>query len=388
MKQERPDILVVGAGIFGLTIAERVATELNKKVLLVEKRDHIGGNAYSEFDRETGIEIHKYGAHLFHTSRKKVWDYVKKFTDFTDYQHRVYTVHNGEVFPLPINLGTINQFFRLAYSPEEAKQLVAKQSAEAPRSPKNLRDKGISLIGRPLFEAFIMNYTAKQWQTPAEDLPPEIITRLPVRYNYDNRYFSDTYEGLPAKGYIGLFERMVNACGDNIEVRLGIDYLENEELKKLTESGVITVFTGPIDRFYDYRYGKLSWRSVEFKQETLETVDFQGCPVMNYADLDAPYTRIIEFKHFNPERALKKSGKTIIAKEYSKQWRDGDEPYYPVRKASDLAMLKKYQQLADKETHVFFGGRLGEYAYYDMDATFDSALNTYEKTLKPLLARD
>ncbi len=379
----KPDVIVVGAGIFGLTIAERTTTKLNKKVLLVEKREQIGGNAYSEFDKETGVEVHKYGAHLFHTSRENVWEYVKSFADFTDYQHRVYTVHNGEVFPLPINLGTINQFFRANYSPDEAREKIAKQASKAPKNPINLKDRGVSLIGEPLFEAFIMGYTAKQWQTPVEQLPPDIIERLPVRYNYNNRYFKDKYEGLPRNGYAELFANMIKACGDNLKLVLNTDYLESTELQKMTASGVLTVFTGPIDRYYDYCFGELAWRSIKFGIERLPVSDFQGCPVMNYADADVPFTRIIEFKHFHPEWELKDKAQTIIAREYSKTWHLGDEPYYPVRKREDLEILKKYQKLSGEENNVIFGGRLGEYAYYDMDATFGKALEVFEKLVLP-----
>ena len=381
------DLIVVGAGIFGLTIAERAANELNKKILIVEKRNHIGGNSYSERDPQTGIECHKYGAHIFHTSDKNVWEYVNKFTDFTNYQHRVYSVHNNEVFPLPINLGTINQFFHKNLSPNEAKALIKEQAKEAPNNPKNLKEQGISLIGKPLFEAFIMNYTAKQWQTPAEELSPDIIKRLPVRYNYDNRYFSNTYEGLPKNGYKNFFENILKSS-KNITIKLNTDYFKDKTLKELSKNGVPTVFTGPIDQFFDYQYGPLSWRSITFEKEVLETPDYQGCPVMNYADLEQSYTRIIEFKHFHPERNYGEyadnATKTVIFKEFSKTWQLGDEPYYPIRTKEDLKKLRQYQNLAKKQKNVIFGGRLGEYAYYDMDATFSSALKTFEVKIKPL----
>ncbi|MDO4398739.1 MAG: UDP-galactopyranose mutase [Candidatus Saccharibacteria bacterium] len=380
------DLIIVGSGIFGLTIAERAARKLNKKVLIVEKRDHIGGNSYSETDPETGIECHKYGAHIFHTSNQKVWEYVNNFANFTNYQHRVYSTHNNEVFPLPINLGTINQFFHKNYTPDEARNLISIQSKNSTKNPQNLKEQGISLIGKPLFEAFIMNYTAKQWQTPAEKLSPEIIKRLPVRYNYNNRYFSNTYEGLPKNGYNELFKNIVNSS-KNIRTKLSTDYFKNQEIRNLTKNGTLTIFTGPIDQFFNYKFGALNWRSVEFKKEIINTSDFQGCPVMNYADLEQPYTRIIEFKHFHPERTYKgyseKSNKTIIYKEFSKKWNLGDEPYYPVRTEEDLSKLKKYQSLAKQQSNIIFGGRLGEYAYYDMDATFASALKTFESKIAP-----
>jgi UDP-galactopyranose mutase len=384
------DLLIVGAGIFGLTIAERVANVLHKKVLLIDKRDHIGGNSYSYIDEQTGIECHKYGAHIFHTSHEDVWAYVNRFDSFTSYQHRVYTVHNKEVFPLPINLGTINQFFRANYSPDEARELIKKQSGEAPKSPSNLKEQGISLIGKPLFEAFIMNYTAKQWQTPPENLDKSIINRLPVRYNYNNRYFSDTYEGLPKNGYGRFFERMADSAKDFVTIRLNTDYFEDKEIQELVKSGTPTVFTGPIDAFYGYRYGALNWRSIQFEKQILPVDDFQGCPVMNYADMDAPQTRIIEFKHFHPERSSgaykSNSNKTVIFKEFSSTWKHGDEPYYPVKTPEDLDKLQKYAKLAMKDKNILFGGRLGEYAYYDMDATFKSALDTFQEKIIPLFS--
>ena len=397
--ENKPDVLVVGAGIFGLTIAERLATQKGKHVLVIDNRNHIGGNAYSEFDKETGIECHKYGAHLFHTSNEEVWRYVNQFTEFTNYVHRVYATHKREgadrpeVFPMPVNLGTINQFFHANYTPDEAKELIKKQAANNPatlehREPENLAEQGISLIGEPLFNAFIKNYTAKQWQTPAEELSPSIIKRLPVRYTYNNRYFRDKYEGLPKEGYEAWFKRMIEAGNSgegSVTVKLNTDYFEDADIRKLRDEGIMTVYTGPIDKFYDYKFGELKWRSLDLKKEVLNVHDFQGCPVMNYNDLEPKYTRIHEFKHFHPERAADPEkwpgyaddyNKTVIVKEYSKTWHRGDEPYYPVNTAEDKATLAKYKELAeaDKAHGIYFGGRLGEYAYYDMDKTFASAL--------------
>lgn len=385
------DMMIVGAGIFGLTVAERAVNELGKKVLVIDRRSHIGGNCYSEFDKETGIECHKYGAHLFHTSDEAVWEYVNRFTGFTDYIHKVYTTHNGEVYPMPINLGTINQFFRKNYTPDEAKDVIAKQASDAPNEPKNLAEQGVSLIGKPLFEAFVKNYTAKQWQVPAEELDASIITRLPVRYNYNNNYFSDKHEGLPIDGYEELFRKMTSS--ENIELLLDTDYFDIEEKLLQENPNAIIIYTGPIDRFYDYRFGELSWRSLDFVKETIDVSDFQGCPVMNYADLEPKYTRIHEFKHFHPERInnpkypgyADDSKKTIIVREYSKTWKQGDEPYYPVNTADDKVKLAKYKELAEKEKNVLFGGRLGEYAYYDMDKTFASALSMFEEIKEKLL---
>ena len=384
----KKDVLIVGAGIFGLTMAERLASA-GKRVLVIDRREHIGGNSYSEFDETTGIECHKYGAHLFHTSNDRVWEYVNQFTEFTNYIHKVYTNHKGEVYPMPINLGTINQFFGKAYSPDEARKLVKEQSGKAIKNPKNLAEQGVALIGEPLFNAFIKDYTAKQWQTPAEDLSPEIIKRLPVRFNYNNGYFSDTHEGLPKEGYAALFDNMVKSCGDSVEVKLGADFFEDEEIQKLRKSEILIIFTGPIDKFYNYKFGELKWRSLDLVKEIVETDDFQGCPVMNYADLNPKYTRIHEFKHFHPERWNDPDwpgyaagvGKTVIVREYSKDWVRGEEPYYPVNTGEDQEKLTKYKTLAGKEKNVYFGGRLGEYAYYDMDKTFAAALNLADEII-------
>ncbi len=375
------DLVVVGSGFFGLTIAERCANELGLKVLVLERRHHIGGNAYSEPDPETGIEVHVYGAHLFHTSNEKVWDYVTRFTKFTDYQHRVYTTHNGEVYPMPINLGTINQFFRAAYTPDEARALIREQAAELNgKEPENFVEKGVSLIGRPLYEAFIAHYTAKQWQTSPEDLSADIISRLPVRYTYNNRYFNDTYEGLPVDGYTAWLERM--ADHPNIEVRLNTDFFDARDEYV---GNVPVVFTGPVDRYFDYAHGRLGWRTLDFEREVLPVGDFQGTPVMNYPDEDKAYTRIHEFRHFHPERDYP-GDKTVIMREFSRFAEGNDEPYYPVNTRADREGLLSYRDLAGKEPDVLFGGRLGTYKYLDMHMAIGSALTMFENKLKPHFA--
>ena len=277
------DLVVVGSGFFGLTVAERAANEQNLKVLVLDRRPHIGGNAYSAPDPETGIEVHVYGSHLFHTSNPRVWEYCNRFTAFTDYQHRVYTNYRGQVYPMPINLGTINQFFDAAYSPDEAKALVAELASEVDgASAANLEEKAISLIGRPLYEAFIKGYTAKQWQTDPRNLPAEIITRLPVRYTYNNRYFADTWEGLPVDGYTAWLERM--ADHPNIEVRLDTDFFDH---KDDMVGQVPVVYTGPVDRYFDFVEGELGWRTLDFESEVVPTGDYQGTSVMNYADTES-----------------------------------------------------------------------------------------------------
>ena len=380
------DLVVVGSGLFGLTIAEQAATELGLKVALLDRRSHIGGNAYSEKEKQTGIEVHRYGAHLFHTSNERVWEYVNRFTEFTNYVHRVYTRHNGIVYPMPINLGTINQFFNAAYSPAEAKALIAAQAGElAGTDPQNLNDKGISLIGRPLYEAFIKHYTAKQWQTPPEELPASIISRLPVRYNYDNRYFNDKYEGLPVDGYAAWLERM--AAHPNIEVHLNTDFFEpgHQYSRENVLGQIPVVYTGPVDRYFDYAEGDLSWRTIDLEEEVLPIEDFQGCSVMNYPDADVPFTRIHEFRHFHPERDYTKDA-TVIMREYSRFANKGDEPYYPVNTSVDREKLLAYRDLAKGENNVLFGGRLGTYKYLDMHMAIGAALSMFDNKIRPHFA--
>ena len=377
------DLVVVGSGLFGLTIAEQAATELGLKVALLDRRSHIGGNAYSEKEEKTGIEVHRYGAHLFHTSNERVWEYVNRFTQFTNYVHRVYTRHNDEVFPMPINLGTINQFFRSAYSPQEARDLIKEQAGElAGTDPENLNDKGIQLIGRPLYEAFIKHYTGKQWQTDPKDLPASIINRLPVRYTYDNRYFSDTHEGLPVDGYTAWLERM--ADHPNIDVRLDTDFFnDNHEFSRSKVLGQVSVvYTGPVDRYFDFAEGDLSWRTIDLEEEVLPIEDFQGCSVMNYPDEGVPFTRIHEFRHFHPERDYTKDA-TVIMREFSRFADKGDEPYYPINTDLDRQKLLKYRDLARGEKSVLFGGRLGTYKYLDMHMAIGSALSMFDNKIKP-----
>ncbi|GAA4615904.1 UDP-galactopyranose mutase [Actinoallomurus liliacearum] len=368
------DLVVAGAGLFGLTVAERCARELGLRVLVVERRDHIGGNAYSETEPSTGIEVHRYGAHLFHTSNERVWEYVNRFTAFTDYRHRVFTVFKNRVYPMPINLGTICEFFGRVMSPDEARALIAEQAAEI-TDPANLEEKAISLIGRPLYEAFIRGYTAKQWQTDPRELPAGIITRLPVRYTFDNRYFADRYEGLPVDGYTAWLERM--ADHPRIEVRLDTDFFDLDAV-----GNVPVVYTGPLDRYFGHREGVLGWRTLDFELEVLPIGDFQGTPVMNYADEDVPYTRVHEFRHFHPEREYP-GDRTVIMHEYSRFAGPADEPYYPIDTPADRAMLDRYRELARAEKDVLFGGRLGTYKYLDMHMAIASALTMFENRLRP-----
>jgi UDP-galactopyranose mutase len=373
------DLVVVGSGLFGLTIAERCANELGLEVLVLDRRHHIGGNAYSAPDPETGIEVHQYGAHLFHTSNKRVWDYVNRFTTFTGYQHRVFTKYKGQVYPMPLNLGLINQFFGRAFTPDEARALVTEQAAEIDsKDAQNLEDKGVSLVGRPLYEAFIRGYTLKQWQTDPKELSASIITRLPVRYTYNNRYFNDTYEGLPTRGYTAWLENV--ADHDRIEVRLDTEFFD---VKKDIVGSVPIVYTGPVDQYFDNCLGSLSWRTIDLETSVEPVGDFQGTSVMNYADEDVPFTRIIEPRHFHPERDHYPSDKTVIQREYSRFAGEGDEPYYPINTADDRAKLLEYRELARSEKQVLFGGRLGTYKYLDMHMAIGSALSMYDNKIKP-----
>jgi UDP-galactopyranose mutase len=375
-----PDVVVVGSGLYGLTVADRVARGLGLRVLVLERRSHLGGNAWSEAEPETGIEVHRYGAHLFHTSNERVWNYVNRFTGFTGYQHRVFSVHRGQVYPLPINLATISQFFGRHLTPSEARQLVAEQAGEVSTADAtNLKEKAISLIGRPLYEAFIAGYTGKQWQTDPRDLGADIITRLPVRYTFDNRYFADTYEGLPVDGYAAWLTRM--ADDPLIEVATDSDYFE---LQSSLDPAVPLVFTGPLDRYFDYAEGPLAWRTLDFEQEVLPIGDFQGTPVMNYADAHVPYTRIHEFRHFHPERPYP-TDKTVVVREFSRGAEAGDEPYYPVNAASDRDRLERYRARASGAENVIFGGRLGTYKYLDMHMAIASALTMVDNILEPHL---
>jgi UDP-galactopyranose mutase len=376
------DLVVIGSGLFGLTVAERCATDLGLRVLVVERRSHIGGNAYSEAEPQTGIEVHRYGAHLFHTSNARVWDYVNRFTAFTGYQHRVFSAYKGRVYPMPINLGTICEYFGRLMSPDEARALVAAQAGEVPAgAAENLEQKAVSLIGRPLYEAFIRGYTSKQWQTDPVDLPAEIITRLPVRYTFDNRYFSDKFEGLPVDGYTAWLERMVDH--PNIEVRTDTEY---QDVRADLAGQIPMVYTGPLDSYFGYSAGDLGWRTLDFEQEVLPTGDFQGTPVMNYADDDVPFTRILEFRHFYPDRDWYPKDMTVITREYSRFAGRGDEPYYPINTASDRARLQAYREMAQREPGVLFGGRLGTYKYLDMHMAIGSALSMYDNRLRPHFA--
>lgn len=376
---EKSDLVVVGSGLFGLTIAERAASE-GAQVLVLERRSHIGGNAYSYLDETTGIEVHKYGSHLFHTSNAEVWEYVNRFTDFTDYRHHVQTTHKGRVYSMPINLGTMCSFFGRTLSPVQARALVAQQASELQTSePKNLEEKAISLIGRQLYEAFIKGYTAKQWGRALTELPAEIITRLPVRYTFDSRYFSDRWEGLPSDGYGVWFDRMTQHPG--IHVELERDYFA---FRELIPDEKPLVYSGALDEFFDFQFGELGWRTLDLELSHAETSDFQGTSVMNFADTDVPYTRIHEFRHLHPERNYT-SERTVLMHEYSRRCEAGDEPYYPVNTIDDRLKLEAYRDAAKQRPNVIFGGRLGSYQYLDMHMAIASALFKFRSEVSPRL---
>jgi UDP-galactopyranose mutase len=367
-----PDYIIVGAGFFGATVAERLAAR-GHKILVIEKRPHIGGNSYSEIDPETGIEVHKYGSHIFHTSDEEVWAYLNRFTKFNDYRHTVWTKYNGRTYSLPINLGTINAFYGLDLKPFEARALLDRERArEHYEHPRNLEEQAVSLVGRPLYEAFIKGYTKKHWEKDPTELPAAIIRRLPVRLNYSNRYFSDTHEGIPVDGYGRLFERMLDH--PNITVRLNTDW---KEVRADLAGKTPLVYTGPIDEFFDHCHGRLEWRALAFEREVHPVGDYQGNSVVNYADENVPWTRIHEFRHFHPERTCREDA-TVLFKEFSGDAGKDRAPSYPVNTETNKRLLEKYRELAAGLKNVRFGGRLGEYRYFDMDDAVASALGTAE----------
>ena len=370
------DVIIVGSGFFGATVAEQITSNTNKKVVVIDSRSHIGGNSYSTNHKETQIEYHKYGSHIFHTNNEKIWSYCNRFTKFNNYRHRVQTVHKKQVYSLPINLSTINQFFETNMSPEEAKAKI-QSLAKGEEKLLNLEEKAISLLGKELYDAFIKNYTIKQWQTNPIELPSEIITRLPVRFNYNNDYFDDTYQGIPVDGYSKWIERMLT----NSKVILNTDYFD---IKQYIKSNQIVIYTGPVDKYFSYAHGKLTWRTLDFELEVVEVEDYQGTSVMNYSDLNVKYTRIHEFKHLHPERKYSRD-KTLIMREFSRFASENDEPYYPVNSVLDRDKLIKYRDMIKNENNVFFGGRLGTYQYLDMHMAIASALSMYENQLAPIM---
>ena len=365
--------LIVGSGLYGATIAQQ-AKKAGKSVLVIDKRSNVGGNIYTE--KVEGINVHKYGAHIFHTNNKEVWDYVTSFVDFNRFTNSPVANYKGELYSMPFNMYTFNKMWGVV-TPEEAAAKIEEQKKEITGEPKNLEEQAISLVGRDIYEKLVKGYTEKQWGRDCKDLPAFIIKRLPVRLTFDNNYFNALYQGIPIGGYTKLIEKML----EGIEVRLNVDYLENkEELDKLAEK---VIYTGPIDAYFDYKLGTLEYRSVRFENEILDKPNFQGNAAVNYTDRETPWTRIIEHKWF--EFGKDENGndlpKTVISREYSSEWKLGDEPYYPVNDAKNSALYEQYKALAEAEDNVIFGGRLGEYKYYDMDKTVEVALAAAKKEL-------
>lgn len=362
------DYLVVGAGLYGAVFAHE-AKKKGKNCLVIDKRDHIAGNIYCE--EIEGINVHKYGAHIFHTSNKKIWEYINQFAEFNNYINSPVAVYKDELYNLPFNMNTFSKMWNIR-TPQEAKAKIAEQVAETGiTEPKNLEEQGLSLVGKDVFEKLVKGYTEKQWGRDCKDLPAFIIKRLPVRFTYDNNYFNDRFQGIPMGGYTKIVEKML----DGIDVKTNTDYFAF--IKENSEIAEKTVFTGMIDEYYDYKLGALEYRSVRFETEVLDTDNYQGNAVVNYTEREVPYTRIIEHKHFE----FGTQEKTVISREYSSEWSVGMEPYYPVNNEQNNTLFEKYRELAEKESKVIFGGRLGNYKYYDMDKVIEAALEMCEKEL-------
>ncbi len=369
------DYLIVGAGFYGAVLAERLANDARARVLVIDRKNHIGGNSFSRIDPATGIEVHCYGSHIFHTADEEVWRYLNRFGAFSNYRHKVLIERCGKIYFMPINLKTINEFYNARLRPGEVAGFIAGEAGNM-AEPRNLEEKAIALIGRPLYEAFIKTYTAKQWECDPTELPAAIITRLPIRSNYNTDYFNDCFQGIPLDGYGTLFSRMLNH--PNIKIMLNTDF---NRIRTLIPRDCRIIYTGALDRFFDYRFGALEWRTLRFEWETHPVADYQGAAVMNYGDLEVPYTRIHEFKHYHPERTeVFQSSRTVVCKEYSKRYTVGDEAFYPINNERNNQLYARYRDLAAATPGLYVGGRLGAYSYWDMDKACGYALKTY-KTL-------
>ena len=362
------DYLIVGAGLFGSVFAYE-ASKKGKKCLVIDKRDHIGGNIYTE--NIEGINVHKYGAHIFHTSDKAIWDYVNNFAHFNRYTNSPIARYKNETYNLPFNMNTFNKLWNV-FTPQQAKAKIEEELNDVKiDEPKNLEEQAIKLIGKTIYEKLVKGYTEKQWGMKATELPPFIIKRLPVRFTYDNNYFNDSYQGIPEGGYTQIIEKMLSSC----DVKLNYDFFEHKnELKDISEK---IIFTGPIDKYFDYQFGELEYRSVRFETEVLDIDNFQGNAVVNYTEYEVPYTRIIEHKHFE----YGTQPKTVISREYSDKWTTEKEPYYPINNDRNNNLYQKYAELAKKENNIIFGGRLGQYKYYDMHVIISEALKLCDKEL-------
>ena len=364
------DYLIVGSGLFGAIFAYE-ANKKGKKCLVIDKRPHIGGNIYTE--NVEGINVHKYGAHIFHTSNKEVWDYIQQFAEFNRYTNSPVARYKDELYNMPFNMNTFNKLWGVV-TPKEAKEKIEQEKREAGiKEPKNLEEQAISLVGKTIYEKLVKGYTEKQWGRKCTELPSFIIKRLPVRLIYDNNYFNDKYQGIPIGGYTQIIEKML----EGIDIKLNYDFFENnEELENIAEK---IVFTGPIDKFYNYKFGELEYRSLRFETETLDEQNYQGNAVVNYTEYEVPYTRIIEHKHFEFDAT---SPKTIITKEYPDSWNKEKEPYYPINNERNNELYEKYAALAKQDKNVIFGGRLGQYKYYDMDKVIAEALKCVKEEIK------
>lgn len=367
------DYLIVGAGLYGAVFAQQ-AKKAGKSVLVIDKRPHVAGNVYTE--KNEGIHVHQYGAHIFHTNNKTVWEYITQFADFNRFTNSPVANYKGELYSMPFNMYTFNQMWGVV-TPEQAKKKIDEQRAEIQSEPKNLEEQAISLVGRDIFEKLVKGYTEKQWGRDCKDLPAFIIKRLPVRLTFDNNYFNALYQGIPIGGYTKLVENLL----DGVEVRLNTDYLADKDAWNAMANQV--VYTGPIDAYFDFQLGNLEYRSVRFETEVLDIPNFQGNAAVNYTDRETPWTRIIEHKwfEFGKDEHGEDLPKTVISREYSSEWRPGEEPYYPVNDEKNGARYQAYKALAEQESHVIFGGRLGEYKYYDMDQVIAAALKMSRREL-------
>lgn len=374
------NLIIVGSGLFGSVVAEQ-ASRAGYRVAVVESRDHIGGNCYTEFDKETGINIHKYGPHIFHTDNKMVWDYINQFSEFNNYQHQGKSCHQGQLYPIPINLETINKFTGSNFTPHQAEEWLNIERIPN-KDPKNFEEQALTLLGSRLYHAFIEGYTKKQWETNPKDLPSSVARRLPVHTNYRTDYYpnNNKYQGIPVDGYTPIFEKMLTH--PNIQLFMNTDWFE----VKHHAHDKLVVYTGPIDRYFEFCYGHLNWRTLDFEYRVEPHSDYQGTSIINYPDLDVPFTREVEHKHFHPERKTL-PGKTIIGREFSRRATETDTPYYPVNTDDDKDKYTMYKGLTELEKNVIFGGRLGEYMYYDMHQVIGSALACWKNKIQVKLQK-
>ena len=375
------DLIVVGSGLFGLTVAQNVSERLNKRVLIIERRDHLGGNAFSEIDNESSIEVHRYGPHIFHTSNERVWEYARRFTDFNSYRHHVWSRVADDIYPLPVSLATLSKIEGRVLDPTQAREWLSRETLKID-SPSNFEEKALASIGTKLYEMFFKGYTAKQWETDPREIPAEVFGRLPIRFDFSTRYFNDKFEGIPTDGYTAWLSRMADS--ERIDFVFLTDFAA---VRNDLPDGMPLVYTGPLDEYFHFKFGRLTWRTLEFEFQTLAVRDFQGTSQINFPEQSVPFTRTVEYRHFHPEWKHMSQNSTVISREFSRQAGEGDEPFYPVNSSQDRSRLLSYRQAAEKESNVFFGGRLGTYQYLDMHMAIASALSLFETKLKPVLSQ-